>query len=151
MMGWQHTALNLSVFAPLAGLGVWAGQDQVVLAVGAGYLIGTLYVTPDLDLPLNDAARRWGPLRFIWVPYHRLSRHRGMSHTYVLGPLIRLLYLAVLMWPLVALFRPEIDTGRAAQVLAGYLASQWLHLLADGYWPVGRRPRRTLAKRTSAP
>lgn len=152
MHGYQHTALNMAVFAPLAAFGVFLDREAAVAAFGAGYLIGTLLVTPDLDLRWNDAARRWGPLRFIWTPYHLFSRHRGMSHTYLLGPLTRLVYLGV--WVLLALMAagvlqrgPSVALSAGswlivAQVTAGYFMSQWMHLMADGIWPFVRSRRR---------
>lgn len=58
------------------------------------FAVGTLLITQDLDLRCNDASRRWVALRFVWMPYHLLSKHRGVSHTYLLGLVTRLLYLA---------------------------------------------------------
>lgn len=140
MHGYEHTTLNLAVFAPLAATGLFYGRMEGVLTFGAGYLIGTLLITPDLDLRYNDAARRWGLLRVLWAPYHLMSKHRGMSHTYVLGPLTRLLYISAWLWPVAYLFRPETVNWDAllwpaVQVIAGYVVAQWLHLMADGIWP----------------
>lgn len=150
MHGYQHTTLNLAVLAPLWAVGLAAGRAPDVHLFGAGYLIGTLLITPDLDLRFNDAARRWGVLRFVWTPYHLLSRHRGMSHTYLLGPLSRLLYLTAWVVPLLllggavqlkdltSLHLASTSPGpvlAALQVMAGYLVSQWMHLMADGIWP----------------
>lgn len=153
MHGYQHTALNMAFFAPLAAVGLALDQTVSVVAFGAGYLVGTLWITPDLDLRWNDAARRWGPLRFIWTPYHLFSRHRGMSHTYLLGPLTRLLYLGA--WIALALALAgvlkrgdntwAVPAGTwllAGQVTAGYFLSQWLHLMADGIWPLMKQRRR---------
>lgn len=147
MHGYQHTALNFAVFAPLGAVGLFAGRVDAVLAFGVGFAVGTLLITPDLDLRFNDAARRWGALRFVWTPYHLLSKHRGVSHTYLVGPVTRLLYLAAWVLPALLLtgaVRPgELGRGgvpagvrmAAAQGMAGYLVSQWLHLMADGIWP----------------
>jgi uncharacterized metal-binding protein len=157
MHDYQHTAVNMAALVPVAGLGVWANHAGLVLAFGAGFLFGTLLVTPDLDLHFNDARRRWGGLRFIWAPYVALSKHRGMSHSYALGPLIRLLYLAVLVVPLVLLALHMVGPVRFAVpawvfllAFAGYLVSQWLHLLCDRVQPdvrlvrsVRRRARRS--------
>ena len=156
MHGWQHTAVNMAVLVPLSALGVVEKQTEAVLAFGVGYLFGTLLVTPDLDLHFNDARRRWGGLRFIWGPYVALSKHRGMSHSYVLGPVIRLLYLAVFVVPLAFLALRVVGPVHVTVpvwvfllVVAGYFVSQWLHLLCDrmlpdiGLGPVRRRRRRT--------
>ncbi|WP_407543147.1 DUF2227 family putative metal-binding protein (plasmid) [Deinococcus radiomollis] len=156
MHGYQHTAVNMAALVPVAGVGFWMNHPELVAAFGAGFVFGTLLVTPDLDLHFNDARRRWGGLKFIWAPYVALSKHRGMSHSYVLGPLIRLLYLAVLVVPLVALALHLVGPVHVAVPLwvfllafAGYVVSQWLHLLCDRIQPdvrlvrsVRRRPRR---------
>ncbi len=146
MHGWQHTAVNTAVLVPLCGLAVALHREGPLVPFAAAYLLGTLLVTPDLDLHFNDARRRWGGLRFIWAPYAALSKHRGMSHSWLLGPLIRLGYLALWCGPPVWLmlrvtawspvWPPAWVLGGA---LFGYLLSQWLHLLCDGLLPFTRR------------
>ena len=94
-----------------------------------------------------------GALRFIWGPYAALSRHRGRSHTYLFGPTIRLLYLALwLALPIILVqhFSPQMLPPRFALnvtvlFLLGYFVAQWLHLICDGIFPFaqparGRRP-----------
>ncbi len=66
------------------------------LPFAAGYLIGTFWLTPDLDLATSRASRRWGILRILWLPYAWLFPHRGLSHRPLLGALTRVLYLASL-------------------------------------------------------
>ena len=59
--------------------------------VGATLFSG-LMLSPDLDLN-SSIYHRWGPLRFIWWPYQKLVPHRSpLSHSLLLGPLIRILY-----------------------------------------------------------
>ena len=97
------------------------------------------------------AKKHWGLLGVLWVPYGWLFTHRGISHTWLAGPLTRLIYMAfvgatlvVLASPLkpllesvfsvsIALSVPWWSVGPAA--FLGYLLSQWLHLLADGIMP----------------
>jgi uncharacterized metal-binding protein len=85
--------------------------------------------------------------------------HRGLSHSWLIGPLTRLAYLALLgaalFWVGDGLLRYlgislELQ-GRVAvppgeilwALVLGYYVSQWLHLVADGIWPdFPRRPRR---------
>lgn len=149
MHGYQHTAVN-----SLATLGVclplyFTGYPATACCLATGLMIGTLLITPDLDLQLNDARRRWGPLKFIWAPYAALSRHRGMSHTYVLGPTIRIAYLALWTLPILLLLHalkmpwPEILSPRFLTLVSiGYLLAQWLHLLCDRILPFAEaRPR----------
>ena len=174
--GRTHEAINLTAFGLLVG-GYAALQSQgytaeydVLLApetVGvftAAYFTGTYLVTPDLDLAENHvrAKSNWGLLGLLWVPYGKLFSHRGLSHSWLIGPLTRLLYMVLVAlaigWGVSALspyfgytFRIRIALREnwqelAIGALAGYYLSQWLHLLADGIQPdhmwKGRKRRR---------
>ena len=56
------------------------GPAGVAVASGA-FLLGGLWLSPDLDTRSN-ATRRWGPLRLLWWPYRRLLSHRSLlSHS----------------------------------------------------------------------
>lgn len=125
--------------------------SRYVFAVA--YLIGTFLITPDLDLAEGHvrAKKHWGLLGFLWVPYGWLFTHRGISHTWFAGPLTRLIYLALLVGVFAAVLAPlrpvvedafsmslafSIPWGQIAPAaLAGYVLSQWMHLIADGIWP----------------
>lgn len=119
----------------------------------AAFLIGTFLVTPDLDLAEGHvrAKKHWGLLGVLWVPYGLLFTHRGISHTWFAGPLTRLLYMAfvgALLVLLVSPLKPWVESAFSVDIvlripwmsvapaaLAGYVVSQWLHLLADGIMP----------------
>lgn len=69
-----------------------------ILAVGT--LFSGLMLSPDLDLD-SSIYRRWGPLRFLWWPYQKAIPHRSkLSHSFLLGPLLRLAYLLLISWGL---------------------------------------------------
>jgi uncharacterized metal-binding protein len=71
------------------------GPTTTVALVGT-YLASGLVFSPDLDLH-STPYRRWGPLRFIWIPYQRMIPHRSwVSHSFVFGPLIRVFYFALM-------------------------------------------------------
>jgi len=124
------------------------------------YLLGTFLITPDLDLAEQQvrAKGRWGWLGWLWVPYGWMFAHRGLSHTWLIGPLTRLLYLGavglVVFWLCGAIMSYlGLDISLQAQLKAppqevfwalvlGYYTSQWLHLIADGIWPDRCRWRR---------
>ena len=168
--GRVHNLINVAVFAGLSAGALYlsAAQGLVITPLQAasfsgGFLVGTFMLSPDLDLAAGhvDSKRHWGPLGFLWVPYGLLFSHRGLSHTWLLGPLTRLLYLALmaaLLWGLllaaaqllpalrVPLPRlPQLPSWQAGwqllglkfayPLLAGYYLSQWLHLIADGIRP----------------
>ncbi len=135
----------------------WLGPPGVLVS-SLAFLIGGLWLSPDLDTRSNPS-RRWGPLRILWWPYRRLLSHRSvLSHTPLLGSAGRLLYLAALLLALAAvshglgiadlsqlpaalkqIWRTQRPLALAA--LVGVEASAWLHLIQDGD-PMPRRPRR---------
>ncbi|MEN2981366.1 MAG: metal-binding protein [Thermus sp.] len=163
--GRVHEAINLTVLGGGAAAYLAQGgspEAPEALAFALAYLAGTFLLSPDLDLADKGvrAQRRWGVLGVLWKPYGWLFRHRGLSHTWVLGPLTRLGYLLGLLWGLWALaqglalslgvgFAPRLPSWPKevwGYALWGYYLSQWLHLLADGIWPDHdlkrlRRPR----------
>ncbi|HEX7021994.1 MAG TPA: metal-binding protein [Trueperaceae bacterium] len=167
--GRTHETINLSTLGVLAGGYAWARAGGMPLPEGSlfapttltlftvSYLIGTFLVTPDLDLAKNSvkAKSNWGVFGLLWVPYGALFRHRGLSHTWLAGPLTRLLYMMIVVLALCGLLsalaphfgyafsiRAQLgDKGLQLVLgaLAGYYLSQWLHLLADGVLPDGLR------------
>lgn len=58
-----------------------------------GYIIGTFFLNPDLDLK-SRPYRRWGPLRFIWIPYQTFKHRSIWTHGYIISDIIRYAYLA---------------------------------------------------------
>lgn len=67
-------------------------------AITAGYLIGGWLLSPDLDCypAVSNPLKRWGPFRWIWLPYRKLIKHRSwISHSYVIGVTLQLIYLAL--------------------------------------------------------
>lgn len=162
--GRTHETVNLSVFAALVGGYAYARArgltdfdllfaPETLWAFSLSYLIGTFFITPDLDLAENrmQARNNWGLLGLLWVPYGALFSHRGLSHTWIIGPLTRLVYLLLLAlafgWAasevapwfgLRFFFSAEVGDNWPSLLvgaLLGYYLSQWLHLIADGIQP----------------
>lgn len=159
--GAAHDRLTQRLALPLA-LVCWPliGPTAAV-AVGLAFLLGGLWLSPDLDTP-SRPSRRWGPLAVLWLPYRRLVRHRGwISHLPLLGSAGRLAYLALLLLLLSGVLQPLGLPGPRVLVsaaialwqrqqpvllaaLLGVEASAWLHLIQDGDplpLPPGRRRR----------
>ena len=132
------------------GLLWWPLQGAMgTMVAAAAFLIGGLWLSPDLDTRSN-ATRRWGPLRLLWWPYRRWLPHRSIfSHSPVLGTAGRLFYLGLLVMFISLLLMPYGSPGpdqlmnalqqhwvdRKALVvtaLVGLEMSSWLHLLQDG-------------------
>ena len=133
--GRTHDGLTWGATFPLAfGIG-WYGDGWVPAAIfGAGFLFGGLMFGPDLDLP-SVQVRRWGPLQFIWKPYQRMFRHRSRwTHGILVGPLVRILYLAV--W--VALAAAGFG---AIAVAFGHAVPRWEQVLEEA-WRRGQEVER---------
>jgi uncharacterized metal-binding protein len=139
--GKLHERFNLLLGGAFALAGTTLGLDwnhPFWSGAAAGYLVGTLLVTPDVDHYPRYRTRPvqgWGRLGFVWVFYGLLFRHRGLSHNWLLGPLTRVVYLSPLLLLLGLLLErlgltPPL--GALWGGLAGYYLSQWLHLWLDG-------------------
>ncbi len=160
--GRTHLLTELALLPPLAAGYVLLLRPS--LAEGAAfvgaYLFSSLLLSPDLDLRRNDARRRWGPLGFLWGPYAKLFKHRGLSHSLLWGPLTRLLYLTVvlggvalalvasgLMPPptLTPAFPLSLNGRLVLAVLVGLYLPNGLHVLLDRVMSAARRRRRRRA------
>ncbi len=143
---------------------LWApalGPAGIAVA-SLSFLLGGLWLSPDLDTP-SRALARWGPLRTLWWPYRRLLRHRSLlSHSPLIGTGGRLAYLLTALaglrllaetgpwppvplphladWPLLGLRLWRAQPEWVICALTGLEASSWLHLLQDGD-PLPRLPR----------
>ena len=145
-----HDAINLTAlgvtyasYTILANASVIPNISGVaMLGYTLSYLAGTFFVTPDLDLHGSKPKKRWGALRILWHPYATLVPHRSsFSHGWLIGPLTRLLYLLLFtlpplaatrtLEPIRAFMHQHIGWDALIAVLAGYLVSQWMHLIAD--------------------
>lgn len=106
----------------------------------AGYLIGTFLLSPDLDLKVSKPTKRWGPFRYLWRPYQKKSRHRGLSHVPFFGTFLRLSYItAVLLFiswllgfrePFRILSEASLWEG-SFYFLIGIVLSEIMHIIMD--------------------
>jgi uncharacterized metal-binding protein len=153
--GKVHNVINASSYAVLAGITSYLHYGQgfpidlnEALRFSTAFWAGTLLLSPDLDLAEQNVSSKkaWGLFGFLWYPYGVLFSHRGLSHTWVIGPLTRLVYLALLLTPvalLISWFMPKLIQWKQLytpldqwlSALVGYYLSQWLHLIADGIAP----------------
>ena len=70
-------------------------SPTVTVIVSLSFLIGGLMLGPDLDIH-SVQYTRWGPLRWIWLPYQIAIKHRSnLSHGPIIGTALRVLYLSV--------------------------------------------------------
>ncbi|GIV97906.1 MAG: metal-binding protein [Herpetosiphonaceae bacterium] len=130
-----HDALTLATGVALIPT-VWAVLPDhniaAAVTVASAHIISGLAFSPDLDLD-SEPYRRWGPLRLLWYPYREAIGHRSwISHSLVVGPLLRLLYFllmtALLMATLVLLLgviRP-VDGRALLAALGASLGALWM-------------------------
>ena len=119
------------------------GPPNAMVLLGA-YLASGLLFSPDLDLR-SAPYRRWRKLRWIWIPYQKLVPHRSwISHSLVLGPLLRVLYFAgvLSLFSLVALgllnlVVPVDPTGAVLKVTDTIAAWITAHPATIGYIVLG--------------
>ena len=69
-----------------------------------GTLVGSilfsgLMLSPDLDLD-SSIYHRWGPLKWLWLPYQKLVPHRSFLSHSMLGALLRIGYFLLMIWGL---------------------------------------------------
>lgn len=142
--GTTHRRVELGALPLFLG-GLVYGDVASIAEIGlfaAAYVVSSLLLSPDLDLKANGARKRWGPLGFIWGPYAHAFRHRGASHSLVLGPLTRLAYLAIVFGIVavglsyIGLTLPASAPGwitprTVGVVVAGLYLPNVLHVLLD--------------------
>ncbi len=133
--GTHHDRLILST-TPIAALAAYAIDPAAALPLTASYLLGGLFLSPDLDTP-SKPFHRWKGLKAIWLPYQKLCKHRGTSHWLVIGTLGRVLYLGVPLGAIGMLAGIELagwvqEWRSVLIILIGLELSAWTHLAADG-------------------
>lgn len=117
--GRTHDRITLWSLPLIAGaVGLLTFDVLKMLLVAVGYLLGGLWLSPDLDIHSRPYLR-WGPLRWLWLPYRRVMSHRSMlSHGPIVGTVLRLLYL-----------------GTWVGALAVVLVVCWAQYAAPERWP----------------
>lgn len=70
-------------------------NGNLTLLVSGGFLFAGLMFGPDLDI-YSQQYKRWGILRWIWLPYRRSLKHRSIfSHGAIIGTIGRIFYLGI--------------------------------------------------------
>ena len=94
--GRTHDSITLWSLPIVAAITFGLTQSaNLTLLVSGGFLFAGLMFGPDLDI-YSQQYRRWGILRWIWLPYRRSMKHRSMfSHGAIIGTIGRVLYLGI--------------------------------------------------------
>lgn len=91
-------------------------NGNLTLLVSGSFLFSGLMFGPDLDI-YSQQYKRWGILRWMWLPYRNSMRHRSLlSHGFLVGTVGRLIYLVA--W---------IAVVGSGAILVGAIAQQLLH------------------------
>jgi uncharacterized metal-binding protein len=132
--GRTHDSITLWSLPLIAGIVFERTRSaSLTLTVSGGYLFSGLMFGPDLDI-YSQQYKRWGGLRWIWLPYRRSMRHRSfLSHGFLIGTLIRVIYL--LTW-IIASLGAIVLLSAVAYHITGEAAvwSQFSH----HYWTTGK-------------
>jgi uncharacterized metal-binding protein len=165
-----HDFLTVAAAAALApayyALAPRPDAPAAAILAGACLLSGLLF-SPDLDLA-SHPHRRWGRARALWWPYQMAVPHRSwVSHSLVVGPLLRLAYFAAMayallwgsLWAVNTWVAPVDRNGLArgwrweltvfvhrhpewvTVALGGFIVGGLVHTVADIVWSA-LRPRR---------
>ena len=92
--GKTHDRITLWILPWIVGGTLILTRDgELTLVVAGAFLFSGLMFGPDLDI-YSIQFKRWGVLRYFWLPYQKLFRHRSIfSHGLIIGTVIRLFYL----------------------------------------------------------
>lgn len=94
--GRTHDSITLWSLPIIASSAFGLTQSgTLTLLVSGAFLFSGLMFGPDLDIH-SQQYKRWGVLRWMWLPYRRSMRHRSvLSHGFLVGTLGRIVYLIV--------------------------------------------------------
>ena len=92
--GVTHDRITLTCLPIVGGATLLVTQNAgIALTLSSSFLFSGLMFGPDLDIH-SVQFKRWGPLRWIWLPYRKSLQHRSwLSHGPIVGTTLRLLYL----------------------------------------------------------
>ncbi len=139
--GRTHDQITLWGLPPVIGVTFMLTRNPTVTAVvSLAYLMGGFMLGPDLDIH-SIQYKRWGPIRWIWLPYQKALSHRSkLSHGPVVGTAIRVIYLALWIALLAILITGILNALWDAQItlhslsqtfryLFGHYLTQWIAIL----------------------
>ena len=167
-----HDFITLATAAAGTPVALWAGIPAVEVGALAGaYVFSGFFFSPDLDLH-SAPYMRWRMFRGLWLPYQIAVHHRSrVSHSLLLGPLLRILYFVVVLYllgllalALLNILVPIDPTGTMWQLarmlsayvqlhpvivlygLLGFIGSGAVHVIADVIYSGRKRWRRVIRR-----
>lgn len=127
MNGNAHDKAGLLTTSLIVGVSIYHGLPFIPIA--AGSFCGFYWLSPDVDIRSNPV-RRWGYLGFIWIPLQKWTKHRGITHHWLLGAPTVLSYLLVLIIGLVNGFR-AVDSTFSDRIFVPWPPLEFLREHAD--------------------
>lgn len=152
--GKVHARIAGTLLLPLTVAGSYLYMADPALSIGwfAGSVMGIL-ITPDIDqdgTTLEEA--RFYRISFLagilwqwlWWPYARIFKHRGVSHMYLIGTATRFLYINYVIIPVICVFITGADVIYCyyagcpyAITVFDYSAIPWIaYVGAFGAWAI---------------
>ena len=133
----KHGLLLLVTLLPLSLLAIALKQAGVLDTTGfvLGAVLGAFWLSPDLDMWNTKPTNRWGPLKILWAPYAWVHNHRGISHSWLIGPATRILYVGAPVLLIWSFWGFEGIGPWLAWGCAGVYLANWVHLVGDRHWP----------------
>lgn len=136
-----HDFIGVLSIIPVSGITLYLGHTiQTTTILDIGIVLGTYFLSPDLDLH-SRIYRRWGVLRWIWIPYQKLIPHRSwLSHSGPISATIRLGYLYLLLLPFLLYFSisAPIDNLQFRTICViiwiAVVIADTVHVIADKLW-----------------
>ncbi len=93
--GRTHDRITLYCLPFVVALSLLATSITLTVIVSLAFLVGGFMLGPDLDIH-SIQYNRWGPVRWIWLPYQKALKHRStLSHGPIIGTALRVAYLSV--------------------------------------------------------
>lgn len=138
-----HTGFNLFFMLPaLVGFGYYFFQpsEKALVVFTATFTYATLFMNPDLDLV--HKIKLFSLRGFITLPfrgYSKIFKHRGISHSFLLGSFTRIIWLSSILLLLsfsfsfsesIFSFYKHFKTY-FIYALTGICLADWSHLLLD--------------------
>ena len=150
--GIHHDRFNTVVTLSLL-MGGLAKGDINIVSCAVGLAVGTLWLSPDLDLARSNPTNRLGVVKLLYAPYRKLCGHHRsiISHSPILSNLIRFVYTFT---PFIALavalghqdtVRTILNSELFLWFYLGLETSTDIHLILDWQYSLRKRFRKGLS------
>ncbi|HIK37197.1 MAG: metal-binding protein [Geminocystis sp.] len=130
-----HDRITWICLPPVVAGGLVVTRDIILtLCSSVAFVFSGLMFGPDLDI-YSLQFKRWGFLRFIWLPYQKLLRHRSfLSHGILIGTMGRVVYFVsvvlamVVLWGIIGKLILGVSWDWREWIVAGYTE------VKENYW-----------------